>query len=138
MSFYLDSSVTVAALTAEAATDRVLTWLRKNSFEISDWVFTEVASALSRKHRMGLVSTEHKRQALAQFERQFVAGTQLFTVNRGHFHRAAVLVDQAPIGLRAGDALHLAIAEDNSATLCTLDKRQAEAGAALGVATLLI
>ena len=40
--------------------------------------------------------------------------------------------------MRAGDALHLAICADHGATLCTLDRRLAEAGPALGVkATLL-
>jgi len=36
-----------------------------------------------------------------------------------------------------GDALHLAIAGDKGATLCTLDRRLAEGGLALGVNTLM-
>lgn len=38
------------------------------------------------------------------------------------------------ISLRSGDALHLAVAAAHRATLCTLDKRQAEAASTLGVA----
>ena len=41
-------------------------------------------------------------------------------------------------GLRAGDALHLAICADHGATLCTLDRRLSEAGPALGVRTMLL
>ena len=39
---------------------------------------------------------------------------------------------------RAADALHLAICADHGATLCTLDRRLADAGPALGVKTTLL
>ena len=39
------------------------------------------------------------------------------------------------IGLRAGDALHLAICADHGATLCTLDRRLGDAGPLVGVRT---
>jgi len=58
-------------------------------------------------------------------------------VTSSHFQTAARLADQYRLGIRAGDALHLAIALDRGATLCTLDKRLAEAGAALGVSAKL-
>jgi predicted nucleic acid-binding protein len=47
-------------------------------------------------------------------------------------------VDQPVLGLRAGDALHLAICADHGATLCTLDRRLNEAGPVLGVKTMLL
>jgi uncharacterized protein len=40
------------------------------------------------------------------------------------------------LGLRVGDALHLAICADHGATLCTLDRGLGEAGPTLGVATI--
>jgi predicted nucleic acid-binding protein len=55
-----------------------------------------------------------------------------------HFRAAARFADQHKLDLRAGDALHLAVASDESATLCTLDKRLANTGKALGIATKLI
>jgi predicted nucleic acid-binding protein len=42
------------------------------------------------------------------------------------------------VGLRAGDALHLAIAGEQGVSLSTLDRRLAEGGLALGVNTLLL
>jgi predicted nucleic acid-binding protein len=54
------------------------------------------------------------------------------------FRTAARYADQYALGLRAGDALHLAICADHGATLCTLDRRLGEAGAALGVKTWLL
>jgi uncharacterized protein len=54
------------------------------------------------------------------------------------FRTAARFADQHALGLRAGDALHLAICADHGATLCTLDRRLSEAGPALGVKTILL
>ena len=56
----------------------------------------------------------------------------------GHFRIAARFADQYALALRAGDALHLAIAGDKGASLCTLDRRLAEGGMALGVNTLML
>jgi predicted nucleic acid-binding protein len=54
------------------------------------------------------------------------------------FDRAARIADQYELGIRAADALHLAIAFAYGATLCTLDRRLSAAGPPLGVATLLV
>lgn len=51
----------------------------------------------------------------------------------GSQFRAAAFADQHSLGLRAGDALHLAIAFDTGAMVMTLDKRLAEAGVNIGV-----
>ena len=54
------------------------------------------------------------------------------------FRTAAHYADQYASGLRAGDALHLAICAGHGATLCTLDRRLSDAGPALGVRTELL
>jgi predicted nucleic acid-binding protein len=59
-------------------------------------------------------------------------------VTGAHFRTAARFVDQHMLGLRGGDALHLATASEHGATVHTLDQRLAEAGPALGVATKLV
>jgi hypothetical protein len=59
-------------------------------------------------------------------------------VTRQQFRAAARLVDQHVIGLRAGDALHLAICADYGATMCTLDRRLGEAGPLVGVQAHLV
>ena len=51
---------------------------------------------------------------------------------------AIAIADQHLLGLRAGDALHLAIAADHGAMLCTLDERMSESGLSIGIATLLL
>jgi predicted nucleic acid-binding protein len=49
------------------------------------------------------------------------------------FHRAAELCDQWQTGLRAGDALHVAIAERHGLTVCTLDQIMFDAAKTLGL-----
>jgi predicted nucleic acid-binding protein len=59
-------------------------------------------------------------------------------VTSSHFRIAGRFVDQHGLGLRAGDALRLAVASEIGATLVTLDQRLAEGGLALGAATRLL
>ena len=62
----------------------------------------------------------------------------ILPVSNLQFHTAARFADQYALGLRAGDALHLAVCADHGATLCTLDRRLGEAGPAIGVKTLIL
>jgi predicted nucleic acid-binding protein len=137
---YLDTSLIVAAITNEAATKSARTWLGDNpgKFHISDWVITEVSSALSMKMRTGALTAAHRAEIQAFFRRMIIENFTLLPVTSAHFHRAALFADQHDLGLRAGDALHLAIASDAGARLCTLDRRLAEAGRQMGTTTILL
>jgi predicted nucleic acid-binding protein len=105
---------------------------------ISEWVVTEFSAALSVKLRMMQIQAVHRAAALAAFSNLCAQSLSVFPVLSGHFHTAARFADQYGLGLRAGDALHLAICADRSATICILDHRQNEAGSALGIGTLLL
>lgn len=138
---YLDTSVIVASLTNEAASGIARSWLTAQSagsLFLSDWVVTEVSSALSMKIRTGALPAERRSTKLAYFKKTVGESFTLLPVTSSHFHTAALLADQHQLGLRAGDALHLAIASDVGACLCTLDRRLAAAGTEIGASVLLL
>ncbi len=80
----------------------------------------------------------HRADALAAFARLCTECVGVVPVSRSQFRTAARYADQYASGLRAGDALHLAICADHGSTLCTLDRRLADAASALGVAVTLL
>jgi predicted nucleic acid-binding protein len=138
---YLDTSLLVAALTNEPETERMQDWLSKqkpDSLSISDWVITEFSAALSMKLRAAKIKPAHRAEAMALFQRLVTDSFAILPVSAPQFRAAARFSDRYALGLRAGDALHLAICADYGATLCTLDRRLSEAGAALGLKSTLL
>jgi hypothetical protein len=138
---YIDTSVLVAALTREAETPSMKAWLTAQApgaLASSAWVLTEFSAALSIKVRTGDLGTNHRANALAAFARLCDESLDMLEISAANFRTAALFAGQYQIGLKAGDALHLAICAEHGAELCTLDRRLSRAGPPLGVKTTLL
>lgn len=138
---YLDTSVLVSALVQEVHTDRAQSWLadrKSDELAISDWVISEFSSALSMKIRLKILSEEDRAASMAGFARLTESFLVILPIYSEHFRLAARFADRHELHLRAGDALHLAVASKAGFTLCTLDQKLAAAGPPSGVSTYLL
>jgi len=138
--YYADTSVLVAALTNEARTAAMQRWLAAQaagSMAISDWVITEFSAALAMKLRQGALAPPHRAEALRVFAGLVDESFHVLGAGGVEFRVAARFADQHKTGLRAGDALHLAIASGHGAGIVTLDRKLAAAACALGVSCRL-
>ncbi|SAL19464.1 tRNA(fMet)-specific endonuclease VapC [Caballeronia arvi] len=127
---YVDTSVLVALCVREPKSEAAANWYESCEDELISgvWCVTEFASALSLKRRTGQISEEQSASAWQDFERLCATDLQLTPIEPPVFHQAAVLSLDTSIGLRAGDALHLAIALDCKAhAMVTLDAALARA-----------
>jgi uncharacterized protein len=97
-------------------------------------LFSSINSMLQQRQ----VAAAERTNALAGFETLWTKSLTLLPVTDAAFSTAARFADQHYLGLRAGDALHLAICADRRATLHTLDRRMADAAKALGIPTELL
>lgn len=140
MTVYLDTSVVVALLTHEARSPetRSLVGGWAGQFATSNWVRAEFSAALSMKFRTRQMTGDERAVSEGEFLRLLRESLTRVTVRNRHFLEAAALAARSSSGLRAGDALHLAIAADQEATVWTLDKAMAKAGTELHLPVELI
>jgi len=137
---YLDTSVLGAVFFREPRAAELVAWLqrrRKQGLTISAWTLTEMASVGGIKQRTGAIDAAERQQALANFQRFASAHFGLVEIEPVDFRAAAVFIE-TPLALRAGDALHLAVARRVGARLASLDRRLCEAADAAGVQRVVL
>ena len=134
---YVDTSALIAYFIPEALSAKVEAVLRdanRYPLAISEWTATEFVSALGIKCRTGQLTEAQSLAVQGQYE-AMKGHFMLLPIETVDFHKAAEWLRNWRLGLRSGDALHLAIAERHGLTVCTLDKVMRESALALGLAT---
>lgn len=126
MRVYVDTSVLVAAHSREPHTALAQTWLAEQSggdLIISTWALVECDSALAIKLRRGELDAAGQTAASADIEHFTNRFAPIVSAQECDYQRAKELCRQAASGLRAGDALHLALALRLETThFATLDR----------------
>lgn len=138
---YLDTSLLVSLIAAEPSTASAQVWLAQQSGEelvISDWVGTEVASALAAIQRNGGIHDRGRERAAANLEALVATAFTVLPVSRRAFRAAGEMAGLVELRLRSGDALHIAVAAEHGSALATRDAAQAQAAEALGVPSRLV
>lgn len=134
---YLDTSVLLPYFTAEPMSNAVEAWLGRpdaGDLTISQWTITEFHSAISFKVRTGQLPAKLQDAILERFVTAR-ADTFLVVLPTAADHELAThFLHDWKSGLRAGDALHLAIACNRNAALVTLDNTMLKAARSLKLA----
>lgn len=136
MNVYVDTSLIVAACTSEMRSNFAQKWLQSQDAGVllmSEWTRTEFAAAISMKVRSGQLPAAERADAFAAFRLLVKDSFHIAPVSTSDFINGGRLAEQSNLGLRAGDALHLAICHAHGASLATFDKDQHEASLALGI-----
>ncbi|MDH4175401.1 MAG: type II toxin-antitoxin system VapC family toxin [Betaproteobacteria bacterium] len=138
---YVDTSALVPAFIREPKSEAVLAWLETSGqrLVVSEWSITEFASAAAIKARKGEIGPALAKQARTRFLDFAETHCSIAVPQRAEFRRAAELAGDVSLRLRAGDALHLAIAEASKAEgiLC-LDESMAASAKTMGLNVLSV
>jgi hypothetical protein len=132
--FYLDPSVLVCLFVNQRATIRATDWLadRVGAMIVSDFAGAEYASAISRLHRTRELDHEAALSALRDYDHWVASRAIRRLASAADIAACERLVRRFEFKLLAPDALHIAMALADGATLVTFDERQAQAMAQLG------
>ena len=138
---YVDTSDLVPLFIREPKSDAVIAWIESSGerLAISEWSLVEFASASAIKVRTGQATAILAKQAATRVHEFAKKHCTVAVSGREEFRRATGWVGDDALKLRAGDALHLAIAARLGVQdmLC-LDEAMIESARLLGMSVVAI
>jgi hypothetical protein len=138
---YLDTSALVPVFIREPKSEAVIAWLESSGerLAISEWSLVEFASAAAIKVRTGQAVANLAKQAMARVREFADKHCTVAVPGREEFRRAAELAGDDALKLRAGDALHLAIAGSlNVQGILCLDEAMIGSAKSLGMVVVTL
>lgn len=132
---YLDASALVKLFVPEPESDALNQALvGARDVILSDLALTEMASALGRRTREGLLTPTESRRLYHEAEQLAASCRRAELTPPAHRRAERLLLTSREIALRTLDALHIALATDAGvATLVTYDPRLRAAAASQGL-----
>src|SRR5205814_6475911 len=129
---YFDTSFLAPLIIPEATSGTVAAFVRRlpaEEFAVSHWTRVEFSSLIAREVRIGGLDIQAATRADARFEAMVDESFSVLLPNADDFGLAKRYLGQFETGLRAGDALHLAVASNHrAAVIYSLDKTLLKAG----------
>lgn len=134
---YFDTSFIAPLLLQEATSERVERFfvrMEPGHAAVSQWTLTEFSSILARQVRMSGLSADMAGEIEDEFQRLVAKSFVVINVETEDFKLARRFVRTYESGVRAGDALHLAIAANRNAdAIYSLDKQLVSAAKKFGL-----
>ena len=129
---YFDTSFLAPLVLPESTSEKIAAFVRRLPVEeltVSHWTRVEFSSLIARDVRMSVLDAAAGARADARFEAMVDASFAVLLPNADDFGLAKRYLGKFNTGLRAGDALHLAIAGNRQAeAFYSLDKGPLMAG----------
>ncbi len=134
---YFDTSFLVPLILSEPSSKRVERVVHRQpagELAVSHWTRVEFSSLLAREVRMGGMDGLAARRADAEFEAVVAESFRVLLPDEEDFNLSKQYLQRYESGLRAADALHLAIAKNQKAAMIySLDRKLLRAGRVLGL-----
>jgi len=134
---YFDTSFLTPLVRQEATSTQVERFVRRlpaGELAVSHWTAVEFSSLLALHVRMGGLTPEAARLVNAAFDTMIEGSFVVFLPDADDFKRTREYLAHHSTGLRAGDALHLAIAGNRRVeAIFSLDSTFLRAGKFLGL-----
>ena len=122
---YFDTSFLAPLILEESSSTKIEAFfakLKADELYVSHWTRVEFASLIAREVRMGGLTEPDALLVIGQFDELVAESFQVLAPAVADYELAKAYIQHFATKLRAGDALHLAIASNHGAkTLYTLD-----------------
>jgi len=133
LTLYLDASALLPLFIEEGRTHDAHEHLRGNVLVISDFAIAEFSSGVARRSRVGEIHEAGAAAVFTALDAWTVKATRRESLTAGDIGVAISLVRRFDLGLRAPDAINIAIAQRCAANLLTFDGKMARSARSLGM-----
>ena len=134
---YFDTSFLVPLIFPETTSDKIVAFVRRlpaEEFTVSHWTRVEFSSLIAREVRMGGLDVQAAARADTRFEAMVAESFSILLPTADDFSLAKRYLGRFETGLRAGDALHLAVASNHRvAVIYSLDNKLLKAAEILNL-----